>query len=123
MGNVGRSQMAEAFAIKNGFQSASAGIIPSNKINSIVIEVMKEKNIDISNNTPKMLTEEMIENATIVVTMGCSVEKICPRPMLTKMQKKVIDWEIEDPKGKSIEKIRLIRNKIENKVLELFWCE
>lgn len=123
MGNAGRSQMAEAFAKKNGFQASSAGTNPSDKISPIVTEAMKEKNIDISFNVPKMLTEEMIEKASIVVTMGCSVEKICPKPLLTKMQKKLIDWEIKDTKGKSIEKVRLIRNKIENKILELFWSK
>ncbi len=111
--------MAEAFAKKIGLQASSAGIIPSDKINPMVIEVMKEKNIDISCNTPKMLTEEMIKTATIIVTMGCSVEKICPRPILTKIQKKLIDWEIEDPKGKPLEKLRLIRDTIEKKVIKL----
>lgn len=123
VGNAGRSQMAEAFAKKNGYKASSAGTNPSDKISPIVTEVMKEKNIDISFNVPKMLTEELIENASIIVTMGCSVEKMCPKPMLAKMQKKLIEWEIEDPKGKPIEKVRLIQNKIENKILELFWSK
>ena len=75
----------------------------------------EEKGFDISLNKPKLLTTKMIEEADQTITMGCSVEKICPAPLL----KNVIDWKLEDPKGKPIEKIREIRNEIEKKVLEL----
>ena len=80
---------------------------------------MKEKGIDISSSTPKLLTTEMINKATLVVTMGCSVEEVCPRPMLAKMQKKLVDWKIEDPKGKTVEEVRKIRDEIERKVAGL----
>jgi protein-tyrosine-phosphatase len=66
-----------------------------------------------------MLTNEMIAQASLVVTMGCSVEEVCPRPMLAKMQKKLVDWDIEDPKGKTIAEIRKIRDEIERKVARL----
>ena len=66
-------------------------------------------------NKPKLLTTKMVEEADQVITMGCSVEKFCPAPLL----KNVIDWKLEDPKGKSIEKVREIRDAIEKKVLEL----
>ncbi len=59
---------------------------------------------------------EMIDRADLVVTMGCSVEKVCPRPMLDKMQKNLIDWNLEDPKGKPLPEARKIRNEIERKV-------
>ncbi len=76
---------------------------------------MKEKGIDISSNKPKLLTPKMVEEADQVVTMGCSVEKFCPAPLF----KKATDWHLEDPKGQPIEKVREIRDEIENKVRTL----
>jgi protein-tyrosine-phosphatase len=117
--NAGRSQMAEAFAKKQGLNAASAGTVPATGVNPTVVQVMKEKGIDISSNAPKLLTTEMINQATFVFTMGCSVEEVCPRPMLAKMQKKLVDWKIEDPKGKTVEEVRKIRDEVERKVAGL----
>jgi arsenate reductase (thioredoxin) len=117
--NAGRSQMAQAFAEKQGLLSESSGTVPSSQINPLVVQVMKEKGIDISRNKPKMLTPEMIHFASLVVTMGCSVEDVCPKPMLAQMQKKLVDWALPDPKGKPIEDVRKIRDEIEKRVLEL----
>jgi arsenate reductase len=117
--NAGRSQMARAFAEKYGLKAESAGTIPASKINPLVVGVMKEKGIDLSQNKPKMLTTDMIQNASLVVTMGCSVEDACPKPMLAQMQKKLLDWNLVDPKGKSIEEVRRIRDEIEMRVLRL----
>jgi protein-tyrosine-phosphatase len=117
--NAGRSQMAEAFARRYGLDASSAGTVPSNKVNPVVVEAMKERGFDLSENSPKMLTNEMIDKAQLVVTMGCSVEAVCPRPMLAKMQKKLIDWDLQDPKGKSIEQVRVIRDDIESRVSKL----
>jgi protein-tyrosine-phosphatase len=111
--------MAEAFAKKLGFEAKSAGTLPPHSVNPVVVEVMKEKGIDISKNKPKMLTAEMINRASIVFTMGCSVESVCPRPMLAQMQKKLVDWDLEDPKGKPIDEVRRIRDEIERRVREL----
>ncbi len=61
----------------------------------------------------------MIQRADTVVTMGCSVEQVCPKPMVAQMQKKLVDWHLEDPKGKSIEEVRAIRDEIEHRVREL----
>jgi len=80
---------------------------------------MHERNIYISNNHPKTLTPEMIEQAILVVTMGCSIEEACPKPIIAQMQKKLIEWHLEDPKGKPLEEVRKIRDEIENKVAEL----
>jgi len=117
--NAGRSQMAEAFAGRYGFSSSSAGTVPSARVNPLVVQAMKEKGIDISSNKPKMLTTKMIEGASLVVTMGCSVEEVCPKPMLAQMQKKLVDWHLEDPKGKPVEEVRKIRDEIERRVMEL----
>jgi len=116
--NAVRSQMAEAFANHYGkgkVVASSAGVMLADKVNPIVVEVMKEKGIDISMNKPKLLTAQMAEEADKIITMGCSVEKFCPAPLL----KNVVDWGLEDPKGKPIEKVREIRDEIEVKVLKL----
>jgi len=116
--NAGRSQMAEAFANlygKGKLVASSAGIMLADRVNSVVVEAMKEKGIDIAMNKPKLLTTKMAEEADQIITMGCSVEKFCPAPLL----KNVIDWRLEDPKGKSIEEVRKIRDEIEAKVLKL----
>jgi protein-tyrosine-phosphatase len=109
--NAGRSQMAEAFANyygKGKLVASSGGVMLADKVNPVVVEVMKEKRIDISMNRRKLLTAKMAEEADKIITMGCSVEKICPTPLL----KNVIDWALDDPKGKPIE-VRQIRDEIE----------
>lgn len=116
--NAGRSQMAEAFANYHGkgkLMASSAGVALADRINPLVVEVMREKGIDISMKRPKPLTREMAESADKIITMGCSVEGICPGPLL----KNVVDWRLEDPKGKSIEEVRKIRDEVESKVLEI----
>ncbi len=116
--NAGRSQMAEAFANHYGsgeIVASSGGVMLAESVNPFVVEAMKEKGIDISMNKPKSLTTAMAEGADKIITMGCSVEKICPAPML----KNVIDWDLEDPKGKPLERVREIRDEIEKRVLQL----
>jgi len=116
--NAGRSQMAEAFANRYGrgaVTASSAGIKLVEKVNPTVVEAMEEKGIDISMNRPKMLTTKMSEEADLIVTMGCGAEDLCPGPFF----KATIDWGLEDPKGKPIEKVREIRDEIERKVKNL----
>jgi arsenate reductase len=84
-----------------------------------VVRAMKEKDIEMRDTKPKILTSAMIEDADLVVTMGCSVEKVCPAPTIARMQKKLLDWRLEDPKGKPLEVVRQIRDEIERKVAEL----
>jgi len=117
--NAGRSQMAEAFARRAGLEASSAGTVPSSIINPMVVQVMRERGLHIASNKPKLLTAEMISDASLVVTMGCSVEEACPRPMLAQMQKKLVDWNLSDPKGQPIEEVRRIRDEIESRVTEL----
>ncbi len=116
--NAGRSQMAEAFAKKYGADNvsvSSAGNKPADKVTPIVVEVMKEKGIDISTNKPMEITAKMAMDADLIVTMGCSAQGICPGPFF----KPTVDWALEDPKGKSIDKVREIRDEIERRVKEL----
>jgi arsenate reductase len=113
--NSGRSQMAEAFAKKYGkdkFIVSSAGNKPSEKVNPVVVEAMKEKGIDISTSVPKLLTFQMAQDSDLIVTMGCNDQGICPGPFF----KPTLDWTLEDPKGKPMEKVREIRDEIEQKV-------
>jgi protein-tyrosine-phosphatase len=110
--------MAEAFGRVYGLEASSAGTIPAEEVSPMVVAVMKERGITLSGK-PKMLTQVMIEEADLVVTMGCSVESVCPRPMVQQMKKKLVDWHIEDPKGKTIDEVRKIASEIENKTGEL----
>src|SRR5215831_18189110 len=111
--------MAQAFAAKYGVTAESAGTLPVSVVNPIVVKAMKEKGVDISKNRPKLLTQEMIENADLVITMGCSVESVCPAPLIAKMQKKLVEWKLEDPKNKPIGEVREIRDDIERRVRSL----
>ncbi len=116
--NAGRSQMAEAFANRHGkdkFAVSSAGNKPADKVNPMVVKVMIEKGIDISSNRPKLLTFSMTQDADLIVTMGCNDQGICPGPFF----KPTIDWKLEDPKGRPIEKVREIRDDIERRVKKL----
>ena len=120
--NAARSQMAEAFANKYGkdkFVASSAGNKPAEKVNPMVVEAMKEKGIDISMNKPKLLTFQMGQDADLIVTMGCNDQGICPGPFF----KTTIDWQLEDPKGKSMDKVREIRDEIERRVGQLISAE
>jgi protein-tyrosine-phosphatase len=111
--------MAEAFARRKGLRAESAGTKPAEQVNPAVVEAMREKAFVFAMKKPKMLTMDMIERADVVITMGCSVEKVCPKPMLIKMEKKLVDWNLEDPKGKPLPEVRRIRNEIERRVEKL----
>lgn len=116
--NAGRSQMAEAFARhfgKGKIEAISAGTMPSGEVNPTVVYVMQEKGIDISKNKPKSLNMKMVQEADVVVVMGCDAREFCPAPLV----KKVVNWELEDPKGKPIEKVRQIRDEIERRVRKM----
>ncbi len=110
--------MAEAFTNKYGKDTAaasSAGNKPADRVNPVVAQAMKERGIDISANKPKLLTAKMAQEFDIIVTMGCDDQGICPGPFF----RPTINWKLEDPKGKSIERVRQIRDEIERRVLEL----
>ena len=116
--NAARSQMAEGFFNKSppeGYRAVSAGTKPVSQINPVVIDVMKEVGIDISNQKSKEITEDMMRNSFKTVNMGCMDKESCPTIFLPN----VLDWNLEDPKGKSFEKIREIRDEIDQRVKEL----
>ena len=116
--NAGRSQMAEAFFRKfapNRFNVSSAGTTPSSQLNPIVIQVMKEIGIEMTNQQPKLLSDSMIDSSFKTVNMGCMDKESCPSLFV----KDVIDWNISDPKEKSLDDVREIRDKIKFEVINL----
>jgi len=117
VGNTGRSQMAEAFFnhLAGGkAKASSAGTNPANIIDPTVVQVMNEVGIDISSNRPKKLTLEMLNQADKVITMGCGAENVCPASFV-----ETEDWGLEDPKGKSIDEVREIRDEIKARVAKM----
>ena len=116
--NAGRSQMAEAFFRKYApkkFNVISAGTSPSTKLNPIVTQVMKEIGIELDNQSPKLLLNSMIESSLKTINMGCMNRESCPSLFV----KDVLDWNISDPKEKTIDEVRKIRDQIKSEVLNL----
>lgn len=116
--NAGRSQMAEGFFKKYApkeYEGISAGTMPVSEINPLAVEVMREVDIDISGQNSKEITEDMIRNSSKIVNMGCMDKVSCPTLFLQNL----LDWNIEDPKDKQIEKVREIRDEIEQRVKKL----
>ncbi len=115
--NAGRSQMSEAFFKKYAgdlFDVTSAGTTPSSQLNPIVVQVMNEVGIDLMQQSPKSLSDSMINNSVKTVNMGCMDKESCPALFV----KDVLDWNIEDPKEKPIDEVREIRDEIKSKVLQ-----
>ena len=120
--NAGRSQMAAAIfnsltqRLGIPVSAESAGTEPSDRVHPNVVSVMDEWGIDLSQNQPQLLTNDMAEDARRVITMGCEVDEVaCPALFL----KDIEDWGLRDPAGKSVEVTREIREEIYGKVLSL----
>jgi arsenate reductase len=111
--NAGRSQMAAGFMThlsKGKVRVLSAGSAPKESINPVAISVMAELGIDIANNQPKVLTTEAVQESDVVITMGCG--DACP----FFPGKRYEDWVLDDPAGKEIEEVRVIRDQIRTRV-------
>ena len=116
--NAGRSQMAEAFFKKyapSKFKVISAGTAPSSQLNPKVVQVMAEIGITLDQQSPKLLSNDMIQDSLKTVNMGCMDKESCPALFV----KDVLDWKISDPKEKPLDEIREIRDKILTEVLYL----
>ena len=114
--NAGRSQMAAALLdhrAEGRVHVRSAGSDPADRINPAVAEAMLELGVDISKEFPKPLTDDAVRAADVVITMGCG--DACP----IYLGKRYLDWELDDPAGKSLEAIRPIRDEIDRRVSEL----
>ena len=115
--NAGRSQMAEAFLNAAGsglLRAESAGTLPTERVNPVVTEAMLEVGIDITASSPKVITQEMADEADFIFTMGCAIDEACPATFLP-----AEDWGLDDPAGQPIETVRQIRDQIRMKVTEL----
>jgi arsenate reductase len=114
--NAGRSQMAAGLVkLRSGgrVHVRSAGSAPGEEINPAVVEAMEELGVDMIEEFPKPLTDEVVRAADVVITMGCG--DACP----IYPGKRYEDWELEDPQGKDLAAVRLIRNEIDERVQRL----
>ncbi|MGK5732243.1 arsenate reductase ArsC [Streptomyces sp. URMC 124] len=114
--NAGRSQMAAAFLAHLGgdrVEVRSAGSAPAETVNPAVVAAMRETGIDLSAQTPKLLTTEAVQASDVVITMGCG--DACP----VFPGKRYLDWKLEDPAGQGVDAVRPIRNEIEQRVRTL----
>jgi len=114
--NAGRSQMAAGYLTHlagDRIEILSAGSTPADSINPVAIQAMWEEGIDISGEQPKILTDETVQSADVVITMGCGDTcKFYPG-------KRYEDWVLEDPAGQGVEFVRPIRDAIRIQVEEL----
>ena len=116
--SAGRSQMAAAWfnqlADPEKAKAVAAGTQPAERIHPEVVSAMAEIGVDLSSAKPQLLSEPLVARASWLVTMGCGEQ--CPvAPPATRR----LDWELEDPKGKPIERVREIRDDIKRRVLQL----
>ncbi|MFI1919138.1 arsenate reductase ArsC [Nocardia sp. NPDC020380] len=111
--NAGRSQMAAAFLAHlagDRVEVRSAGSAPADHLNPTVVKAMREIGIDISAASPKILTPDAVQSSDIVITMGCG--DTCPYFP----GKRYLDWKLDDPAGRDIDAVRLIRDEIEQRI-------
>lgn len=113
IGNAGRSQMAQAFYEQLGGEARSAGSLPAKQLDGTVVDVMREIGVDLTGRKPKGFTDEDVQWADVVVTMGCG--DVCPYfPGKT-----YVDWNLPDPVTLSRADVRALRDDIERRVAEL----
>ena len=114
--NAGRSQMAAALLDHHAHGRVhvrSAGSAPTREINPAVVAVMEELGLDLSKEFPKPLTDEFVQAADVVITMGCG--DACP----LYPGKRYLDWELDDPAGQGADAVRPIRDEIDLRVQAL----
>jgi arsenate reductase len=114
--NAGRSQMAAGWlrSLSGGaIDVRSAGTQPAERVNPVAVEAMREVGIDISTATPQLLADGTVQDSDVVVTMGCGDS--CP----VFPGKRYIDWELDDPAGRPLADVRVIRDQIRDRVQQL----
>ena len=114
--NAGRSQMAAGYLMHfagDRVRVLSAGTAPKNQVNPVAVEAMAEEGIDLSSQSPKVLTDEAVQESDFVITMGCGDE--CP----FYPGKEYLDWQLDDPAGQGIDAVRVIRDQIRERVKAL----
>ena len=111
--NAGRSQMAAAYLTHlagDRVEVRSAGSAPAESVNPAVVAALAEEGIDISRETPKVLTVDAVKESDVVITMGCG--DVCP----IFPGKRYEDWVLEDPAGQGVESVRPIRDEIRGRI-------
>ena len=114
--NAGRSQMAAGLLDwRSGGEVhvRSAGSAPTDTINPAVVEVMAELGIDLAREFPKPLTDEVVRDSDVVITMGCG--DACP----IYPGKRYLDWDLPDPAGRPVDEVRVIRDQIDQRIQDL----
>lgn len=111
--NAGRSQIAHAFAEQLGLEARSAGSAPATRVHAEVADAMQELGIDIRDRTPRRQSASDAAWADVVVTMGCG--DACPYLP----GRRYVDWELPDPHGMGIERVRAVRDEIRRRVVQL----
>jgi len=111
--NAGRSQIAQALYEARGGEARSAGSKPADEVHPVVVDALDELDIDISQRTPRALTQDDVEWADLVVTMGCG--DACP----VLPGKRYVDWNLPDPAGLCLDEVRELRNSIAALVADL----
>ena len=114
--NAGRSQMAAALlerAAEGRIDVRSAGSAPAATLNPAVVEAMAEVGVDLTAERPKLLTDDAVRAADVVITMGCG--DACP----VFPGKRYLDWDLDDPAGRALDAVRPIRDEIERRVRAL----
>lgn len=122
--NAGRSQMATAFAerernrrdAESAITILTGGTQPADHVHEEVVTVLQEEGIDISDREPREITPAELQDADIVITMGCSAQDVCPATWSGDNR----DWDLPDPDGKPLADVRAIRDEIEANVRDLF---
>jgi arsenate reductase (thioredoxin) len=119
--NVGRSQMAEAMLNRLArekrlpIRGASAGTVAGKQLNPVAVQAMEEIGISMEGQSPKLLNQDMADAADTIISMGCEVDAAaCPAKFLL-----TEDWELDDPAGQPIEKVRDIRDQIRVRIVKL----
>jgi arsenate reductase (thioredoxin) len=115
--NAGRSQMAAAWfnelADPAKARAVSAGTAPGTRVHANVLAVMGEAGVDLSQATPRLLTDSVAREASLLVTMGCG--ETCP--VIPGLQRQ--DWPLDDPKDRPLEEVRAIRDEVRARVATL----
>jgi protein-tyrosine-phosphatase len=121
--NAGRSQMATAFAererdrrgLADRVEIVTGGTHPADEVHGVVVDVMAEEGIDLSNRTPRAVSTDELEACAVVATMGCSTLSLD-----TSSGVDVRDWALDDPHGEDLDRVREIRDDVEARVVALF---
>lgn len=119
--NAGRSQMSAAFAererdrrgLGDRVEILTGGTMPADEVHPEVVDVMRELEIDLSDRVPREVSDDELEGCDVVATMGCSTLEL-------DADVDVRDWDLDDPHGQDVERVREIRDEIEGRVVALF---